>query len=388
MKKVLALILALGMSLSLAACGSGGSAAAGSAAAGGGEAIKVGVYGPLSGDAASVGQSEVDGVKLAVKQINDAGGVNGRPIELVVEDDAQDPATAVSAVNKLVYSDKVTAVIGTVNSSCTLASMEVTKKAKVPHITPISSGAAVTESGNDYIIRIQASDLLQAGGIAKYAVETLGAKKIGCLYQSDDYGTGAMEVIVDTLKGYNMELAANEAFDASAVDVTSQLLNVKNAGCDALIMYTMYQQGALISKQARQMGMDIPLMGGGGLTNAKLYTLGGDAVVGLVNTQTFFANSDAVNQVSADFIKAFEAEYGKTPDSNNAMSYDSVLALVEGLKYAGDDLSGDKIMEGMKQIKNMDMATGCITIAENGDAIRDSILYVRLVGDKQYELVK
>lgn len=408
MKKLVALFLALVLALAMTAC-AGQPAAAEPAAEPAGDAaqpaepsegqvkanstdpIVVGVYGPLSGDSAMVGQTLVEGVELATKQINEAGGIYGRQIELITEDDAQNPATAVSAVNKLVHSDSVAAVIGTVNSSCTLASMEVTQAAGIPHITPISSGAAITQMGNPYIVRIQASDLLQAGGIAKYAIEDLGAKKVACLYQSDDYGTGAMEVIVDTLKEAGMELVANEAFDAKAMDMTPQLLKVKEAGADALIMYTMYQQGALIATQARQMGIECPLLGGGGLTNAKLYELGGESVIGLVNTQTFFADADAVNEVSASFIKAFEEEYGRVPDSNNAMAYDSMLTLAEGLKYSIEktgDVESDLVMEGMHAIKDMDMATGNITIDENGDAVRAEILKVRLIGENKYELVK
>jgi branched-chain amino acid transport system substrate-binding protein len=406
MKKILAVTLVLLMTLALAACTPApepnapeesapvqteAPATAETAAPGtevSGEPILIGVYGPLSGNSAMVGQTLVEGVQLATKQINEAGGINGRPIELVVEDDAQDPATAVSAVNKLIYSDNVVGIIGTVNSSCTLASMEVSQAAEIPHITPISSGAAVTNLGNPWIARVQASDLLQAGAVVKYAVETLGAKKIACLYQSDDYGTGAMEVIVDEMAKYGVELVANEAFDPNATDVTPQLLKVKEAGADALIMWTMYQQGALIAKQARQMGIDCQLLGGGGLTNAKLYELGGEAVVGTINSQTFFSDKTQASPAAAAFIEAFEAEYGRMPDSNNAMSYDSMMIMAEGLKYAGPELESAKIMEGILAVQNMELATGTISMAPNGDAVREEILMVRLIGDKQYELVK
>jgi branched-chain amino acid transport system substrate-binding protein len=115
--------------------------------------IKIGVYAPLSGDSAMVGQTLVEGVQLATKQINEAGGIDGRPIELIIEDDEQSPKVAVSAVNKLVYKDKVIGVIGTVNSSCTLASMEVTWEAEVPHITPIASNPTITVDRPDSSLR-------------------------------------------------------------------------------------------------------------------------------------------------------------------------------------------------------------------------------------------
>jgi branched-chain amino acid transport system substrate-binding protein len=187
---------------------------------------------------------------------------------------------------------------------------------------------------------------------------------------------------------YGVELVANEAFDPNATDVTPQLLKVKEAGADALIMWTMYQQGALIAKQARQMGIEAQLLGGGGLTNAKLYELGGEAVVGTINSQTFFSDKTQASPAAAAFIEAFEAEYGRMPDSNNAMSYDSMMIMAEGLKYAGPELESAKIMEGILAVQNMELATGTISMAPNGDAVRDKILMVRLIGDKQYELVK
>ena len=359
MKKFLAVLLTLTLLLALTACGgkdNGGSQSNGGGGnAGGGdggqtssEPIKVGVFAPLSGANAAVGQSEVEGVEMAVEEINSAGGIAGRPIELVIEDDENDPTTAVSVVNKLINQNEVVAVIGSVNSSVTLAAMEVTQDAGVPHITPISSGAAITGSGYEYIVRGQANDLLQAGAVVEYAIAK-GYQKIGLMYQNDDYGGGARDVILDIMKQNNMSLAADEAFEASAADVTAQLQNVKAAGCDCLIMYTMYAPGATIANQAAQLGMgDLPLMGGGGLTNAKLYELGGENVVGLVNSQTFLAGADAVNDFSAAFIENFQKKYNDTADSNNAMSYDSTYILAEGLKYSLEqygDLTGDHIID-------------------------------------------
>ena len=402
MKKFLAVLLTLAMVLALAACGNSGNNTGNGGNGGGGnggdsdgggqtssEPIKVGVFAPLSGANAAVGQSEVEGVEMAVEEINNAGGIAGRPIELVIADDENDPTTAVSVVNKLINSDNVVALIGSVNSSVTLAAMEVTQDEGVPHITPISSGAAITTSGYEYIVRGQANDLLQAGAVVEYAIAK-GYQKIGLMYQNDDYGGGARDVIVEIMKENNMTLAADEGFEASAADVTPQLQNVKAAGCDCLIMYCMYAPGATIANQAAQLGMgDLPLLGGGGLTNAKLYELGGENVVGVVNSQTFLAGADAVNEFSAKFIENFQAKYNDTADSNNAMAYDSTYILAEGLKYSLEqynDLSGDHIMEGMKAIKDMPLATGTITIDETGDSVRDKILMVELCEGGTYKL--
>ena len=399
MKKFLAVLLTLAMVLALTACGNGGNGGnSGNGNGGGGDAdggqssgepIKVGVYLPLSGANAAVGQSGVEGIEMAVEEINAAGGIAGRPIEIIKEDEENDPTTAVSVVNKLINQDEVVAIIGSVNSSVTLAAMEVSEDAGIPMVTPISSGAAITGSGNQYIVRGQANDLLQAGAVVEYAIAK-GYQKIGLMYQNDDYGGGARDVIVEIMKENNMTLAADEGFEASAADVTPQLQNVKAAGCDCLIMYCMYAPGATIANQAAQLGMgDLPLLGGGGLTNAKLYELGGENVVGVVNSQTFLAGADAVNEFSAKFIENFQAKYNDTADSNNAMAYDSTYILAEGLKYSLEqynDLSGDHIMEGMKAIKDMPLATGTITIDETGDSIRDKILMVELCEGGTYKL--
>ena len=404
MKKFLAVLLTLAMVLALTACGNGGNGGnggnSGNGNGGGGDAdggqssgepIKVGVYLPLSGANAAVGQSGVEGIEMAVEEINAAGGIAGRPIEIIKEDEENDPTTAVSVVNKLINQDEVVAIIGSVNSSVTLAAMEVSEDAGIPMVTPISSGAAITGSGNQYIVRGQANDLLQAGAVVEYAIAK-GYQKIGLMYQNDDYGGGARDVIVEIMKENNMTLAADEGFEASAADVTPQLQNVKAAGCDCLIMYCMYAPGATIANQAAQLGMgDLPLLGGGGLTNAKLYELGGDNVVGVVNSQTFLAGADAVNEFSAKFIENFQAKYNDTADSNNAMAYDSTYILAEGLKYSLEqynDLSGDHIMEGMKAIKDMPLATGTITIDETGDSIRDKILMVELCEGGTYKLAE
>lgn len=402
MKKFLAVLLTLAMVLALTACGNGNNGGnSGNGNGGGGDAdggsqtsgepIKVGVYLPLSGANAAVGQSGVEGIEMAVEEINAAGGIAGRPIEIIKEDEENDPTTAVSVVNKLINQDEVVAILGSVNSSVTLAAMEVSEDAGIPMVTPISSGAAITGSGNQYIVRGQANDLLQAGAVVEYAIAK-GYQKIGLMYQNDDYGGGARDVIVEIMKENNMTLAADEGFEASAADVTPQLQNVKAAGCDCLIMYCMYAPGATIANQAAQLGMgDLPLMGGGGLTNAKLYELGGDNVVGVVNSQTFLAGADAVNDFSAKFIENFQAKYNDTADSNNAMAYDSTYILAEGLKYSLEqynDLSGDHIMEGMKAIKDMPLATGTITIDETGDSIRDKILMVELCEGGTYKLAE
>lgn len=349
--------------------------------------IKVGVVAPISGSSAMVGDTQLKGIRLAVKQINEYGGIHNKEIVLIEEDDQQDPKTAVSAINKLVSNDEVIAVIGTVNSSCTLAMMDVTENNQIPLVTPISSGIAITDSSNNYIVRLQASDILQAKAITEYAINDLGYTKIAVMYQNDDFGSGGKEVAVNVLNNAGIEPLAVEAFEPSATDMTAQLVKIKELQPEAIIMWTMYGCGATIALQCDQLGLECDLLGGGGLTNAKLYELAQDSAVGILNTQTFFPDKEKASEAAAAFIEAYEAEYDMLPDSNAAMSYDAMMVLAEGLKMAGENLKADDIMTGMKSVKDMPLATGTITIDDNGDANRD-ILIIRLCEDGKYELAK
>lgn len=354
--------------------------------------IRIGIYAPLSGDSAMVGKSLVDGAMLAIEEFNEAGGIDGHTIKVFTEDDEQTPKVANNAVNKLIYEDNVVGIIGTVASGCVLSSMEISWDAEVPHITPIASGTAITHMGNPWIARTQASDELQAGAIVRYAVNDLGAKRIAVIFQDGDYGTGGAETVKRILADeFGMEPVAYEQFESSALDVSAQVLNIKNADPDAIIIYTMYQQGALVAKKVRELGIEAPLMGCGGLTNAKLYELGGDAVVGLANTQTFFADASKAAPSAAEFITKFQARYdGRIPDSNNAMSYDAARIMIEGLKYSYEkegDFVNTAIMEGIKSVKDMPLASGTITMDENGDANRD-ILIIGITEGGGYTLIK
>jgi branched-chain amino acid transport system substrate-binding protein len=402
-KKVTSIMLGLAMAASLTACGSSGSATSTTTTAAAGEAaqteasgdfkgqVTVGVIAPVSGSAAMVGDTDVKGVKLAVKQINEAGGIDGYEIVLDVQDDEQDPTTAVSAINNIISKGEAKAVIGSVNSSCTLAVMTVTEPNQMPLITPNASGITITDPQYHYIGRLQASDRLMAKAITEYAINELGYTKIAVMYQNDDFGTGGLTVVQDTLKEAGLEPVAVEAFEPSATDMNSQLVNVKAADPEALIMWTMYTPAAAIATQAHQLGITADLMGGGGLTNAKLYELAGEDAIGILNTQTYLSNNEAASDAAKAFTAAYEAEYGETPDSNAAMAYDSMMVMAEGLKAAAPEFNPDDIMAGVKSVKDYDLASGCITMDENGDANRD-ILIVRLSGAEDgkptYEVVK
>ena len=375
-KKIFAVMLAIVFCLSLAACAAPAETAepagtdtetapAEGAVEASGEPINVGFIAPLSGANAAVGTSNQTGVEMAVEEINAAGGINGRPLKLFAYDDENDASVAVSMCNKLIYNDNVVAIIGSTNSSVTLGAMTITQDAGIPQLTPNSSGASITNSGYKYIIRVQLNDLKMAEACVKYAVENCGYKSIALMYQDDDYGTGGMEVIKDVMKGYNMELVACEAFDAASTDMNAQLVNVKAASPDCLIMWCMYTPGATIATQARQLGIDAQLMGGGGLTNAKLFELGGENVVGLINTQPFLAGADAINDFSKAFIDNYTAKYGsESMNALGALAYDAMYMVKQAIEKAGS-IDHDAIRDAMSGMHYVGV-TGDMTLDETG----------------------
>lgn len=412
-KKVLAIILALSIVMLFAVgcgdnstgSGSGSGSSAGSVSGSGdaetdgdseegnaadGEPIIIGFYAPLSGANAAIGESLKVGVEMAINEINSSGGVNGRPLQAIYEDDESDATTGVNVINKFVNQDDVDIIIGTTMTTVMMAALEVSESAGVVMITPCASGTSVTNSGYKYVARVQASDEQQARACVEHVIDA-GYERIGLMHSNDDAGTQARDVILQVAAEHGVELATVEAFDYSSPDYKPQLQNIRAADCDALISWCTYQAGATIANQKAEIGLkDLPQFGGGGLTNVKLFELAGENAVGIVNSQTFLAGADAVNDFSAKFIDNFTAANGKAPDSNNAMAYDTVYVAAEALKHSIDttgDIDSDAIMDGIHAIQGMELATGNISFDERGDSIREKILMCELQEDGTYQLV-
>ena len=247
MKKTMAWIMAAAMCLTATACGSTVSSTvstAGSTAAGTVEsssvegAFNLGLICPLSGSSAVSGQIMQNATKMAVDEINAAGGINGTiPINLVSVDDEGVPATSVTAMQKLVEQDKVNAVIGAQASSCTLANMEITKAAKIPQITPASSNVAVTQSGNDYIYQLTATDELHMRNVMGYMVDENNAKTFAILYESSDFGTGGFKIASTVCDDFGLEMVDSEVYNSGDTDFSVPLGKIKQANPDFVIFW-------------------------------------------------------------------------------------------------------------------------------------------------------
>ncbi|MDO5350851.1 MAG: ABC transporter substrate-binding protein, partial [Lachnospiraceae bacterium] len=311
MKKFVAWGMALLMAGVLAGCGSTESAgtaatAAGAAAPGAaasGDAFTLGLICPLSGSSAVSGQILKNATEMAVNEINAAGGINGEiQIVLAEVDDEGVPATSVTAMQKLVEQDKVNAVIGAQASSCTLANMEITKAAKIPQITPASSNVAVTQSGNDYIYQMTATDELHMRNVMKYMAEEKGAKTFGILYESSDFGTGGYKIASSICGDFNLEMVDSEVYNAGDTDFSVVLGKLQQANPDFFIFWGYHTEVAMICKQMQQYGISFPAIGQG-YNSPELTNLGGAAVEGIMISTAF----DAANP--DEKVQEFDKKY-------------------------------------------------------------------------------
>ncbi len=351
--------------LLLAACGGGdgaGSAGSGNAAGKDDKEIKIGVNLELSGAVSAYGIQEKEGIELAVKKINDDGGILGKPIKLVVKDNKSETGEAVSVAASLT-NDGVVAIIGPATSGATKATIPNLTKAQVPAITPSGTDDAITvanETVQEFIFRTCYQDSFQGSILAKYASDNLGGKKAVIIGDnSSDYGKGLTKAFKDTFTG---EVVANENFVEKDKDFKATLTKIKDKDFDFIYIPGYYTEAGLIIKQAREMGITQPILGADGFSDPKLVEIAGAENVNEVYyTSHFSENAPATDKV-ADFVKDFKAEYkDKTPSSFNALAYDSVYMLKEAIEAAGE-ADSVKIKDELAKLKDFVGVTGKMSI--------------------------
>jgi branched-chain amino acid transport system substrate-binding protein len=346
--------------------------------------IVIGEYGSLTGGTATFGTSTDEGVRLALDQINGAGGVLGKQIRVVVEDDQSKPEAAVTAVQKLVSEDHVVAVLGEVASSRSLAAAPVCQRNHIPMITPASTNPKVTQVGN-FIFRSCFIDPFQGAAMANFAMkDDKGPKatKFAIFYDAkNDYSKGLREFFTDTVKANGGQIVADESYGEGDIDFKAQLTNIKNAAPDAIYVPGYYTEVGLICRQARDLGISIPLMGGDGWDSEKLYQIGRDAVNGCFFTNHYAIDEDvpAVKQ----FVAAYRAKYNnKTPDAMAILGYDAMGILADAIKRAGST-DGRAIRKALAQTKDYTGASGTITMDAERNA-KKSIVILKIEQDQPH----
>src|SRR5947207_9053685 len=248
------LLLSLGLSATLLfafACGTGG---------GGGDKVRIGVFMSLTGDTANFGISSTNGIKMAADEVNKTGGINGKQIELLVQDDRSDASEAATIVTKFVTQDQVHAILGEVASSRSIAAAPIAQNAKIPMLTPSSTNPEVTKKG-DYIFRSCFSDPVQAAAIAQFAARTLNAKRAGIMVdRKNDYSTGLEKFISQTFTKLGGQMVVTQSYQAGDQDFNAQITSIKDANPAVTFVPAYYGDVALFAKQARDKVVTAPLV--------------------------------------------------------------------------------------------------------------------------------
>jgi branched-chain amino acid transport system substrate-binding protein len=336
------------------------------------DAIKVGEYASLTGKESSLGTSSHQGTLLAIEQIDAAGGVLGRPIELVTEDTESKPGESGTSVRKLIARDRVVAVLGEVASSRSLEAAPICQAARIPMITPASTNERVTEVG-DYIFRTCFIDSFQGSVLAKFALGTLRARRIAILSSvSSAYSVGLAKYFRADFRAAGGAVVAEPKYSEGDRDFYAQLTAIKAARADAIFNPGYYNEGALIVKQARKLGLVVPIFGGDAWEAQELIDLGGPAMEGTYLCSHY--SPDNPSPRVQQFVAAYRRRFGgKTPDSNASLGYDSALVLADAIKRAG---STDRVRlrDAIAATKDFDAVTGRITIDEKRNASKNLVI--------------
>jgi branched-chain amino acid transport system substrate-binding protein len=349
-----------------------------SGAEAGKEPIKVGHFASLTGDTATFGQSTDRGIRMAIEEINARGGVLGRPLELISEDDRSITEEARSAAQKLLQRDQVVALLGEVASSRSLAAAPEAQRAKVPMISPASTNPKVTEVGN-YVFRTCFIDPFQGAVMARFAQGELGAKRVAILFDfKQDYSVGLAEFFRNTFKELGGEIVADERYTSGDIEFRAQLTTIRAANPDAVFVPGYYTEVGLIAKQARELGLDVPLLGGDGWDSAKTLEIGGAAVEGYYFSNHYAADSDSP-KVRA-FVDGYRKQHGEVPDAMAALGYDAAGILADAMERAGG-VEGEPLRAALAATRDYDGVTGRISIDDARNARKDAVV-LKIEGGK------
>lgn len=355
--------------LSLAACGSG--APSSGAAQKGAEPINIGVSAPLTGQFAMNGGYMKNGIGLAVKDLNDKGGINGRQIQLFWEDDqGPNPTAASNAITKLITQNNVVALIGPHFSPAVLPTEPIFQQYSVPALTG-ATGPPITAQGNPWIFRIRLNDEVGARLLVKYAVETLKFQKIGLDYVNTAFGQGGIDVVKDELTKRGITPVDIQTHQDDTKDFTPHILNFQNKGVDGIIVWTDDQPSGLLAKQMAILGAKFKLVGSTTFSQPPFLKLAGDAANGVVSISDFSPNNPDKN--IQDWVKKYSDVYKDTPEIYASAYYDATNILAEAIKKA-TKVDGPSIQQGLQSIKDYQGIMTQYSWSQTGDMVHSGLI--------------
>jgi branched-chain amino acid transport system substrate-binding protein len=340
----------------------------------GGSTIKVGLIVPLTGDVKTFGESTRNGAMLAIEEVNAAGGINGRKIEVVATDDKNDPTETGNAGSKLIDMDRVVAIIGSVSSKCSAPLSDKCQSVKMPMITPTATASKVTvgEDGRrkDYVFRACFIDPFQGTVAARFAVESLKAKTAAVMYDvGNDYSKGLADYFKAAFEKNGGKVTAFESYAKDDVDFSALLTKVKQSVPDVLFLPDYYNKVGLIAKQARQLGVAAEFLGGDGWDSPEMAKIAGEAIIGGYFTNHY--SPDDPRPEVQEWVRKYQAKHGQKPDALATLGYDAGLLLIQALKNAPNAKS-EEIKAALGAIKDFPCVSGKITFDEWGNPIKSA----------------
>lgn len=383
-KKVAGIFMSLMMAAGVMA-GCGSASTSGDAEKGG--TIKIGANLELSGGVASYGQSVKEGIDLAFEEINKKG-INGSKLKLVAVDNKSDAAEATNGAIKLVSQDKVSAIIGAATSTNTLAQVQIANDNKVPLITPTGTNPTITNKDgkvNDFVFRTCFIDPFQGTVAANFASKTLNVKTAAVLIDSSsDYAKGLAAAFKKSFKENGGKIVAEEAYVQKDTDFHATLTRIKAANPEYVFLPGYYEEVGLIIKQAREIGLNVPFMGGDGWDSPKLVEIAGADPLKNTFITNHYSAGDSDKKVQ-EFVTAFKAKYGgKSPDAFAALGYDSAYFVADAIKRAGSS-DPKKIQKALAETDGLELVSGKLKLDKNHDPIKAAVILEYVNGQQQFK---
>lgn len=373
-------VLATAVAVILASCNSGNKA-------GDAETIKIGHYASITGKEATFGSQVDNGVRLALDEINNAGGLLGKKVDVITEDTQSNSQAAISAVEKLIGKDNVVALIGEVASARSIAAAPIAEREKVPMVTPASTNEKVTLDQNgktrNYVFRICFIDPFQGTVMAKFAHDNLKVTRVAVLQDNaNDYSVGLARNFRETFTKLGGQIVVEQAYEGGQVDFAAQLTAIKAANPQAIFIPGYYTEVSLIAQQARRLGITVPLLGGDGWDSPVLTQ--GEAKKALEGC--FFSNhysNQDTSKVVQDFITRYKAKYNELPGAMSALGYDAMHIIAKTIKDGGK-ADPETIRQGLANLKNYAGVTGTITIDAQHNASKPAVIIQIKNGEYAY----
>ncbi|PZN12150.1 MAG: branched-chain amino acid ABC transporter substrate-binding protein [Bacillota bacterium] len=366
------LVAALAVALLLVTAACGGAGGGGAGGGGSGDEILIGVQGPLTGDYAAEGQGFQKAIDLIVEQVNNEGGVLGKKIRVIYEDDKGQPNEATLAAQKLV-SQGVIAVIGSYNSTATEAAQQVYNDNGILHITPSSTATHLTEKGYENFFRMAFLDSAQGQFAANLLVDKLGAKKVALIHDNSTYAKGLADWTKRFVEEKGAQVVFFDAINPQESDYSALLTRLKDANPDAIYFSGYFSQAGLLVKQARDLGIQAPIAGGNASNNDEVIKTAGAAAEGFITT-TEPAPQDLPYEEARKFVEDYQAKYNEAPVSIwTAMAADCIRVIIEAIKQTQSTDPAQLADYLRNQMENFPGITGPVTFDDKGD--REGTVY-------------